>query len=127
MKLNFENGNYCGSRKKWNAKRAKILQRAQNKCEECSVYNHDIGCRFKNGVFLPLPTNTAQLMAKSDGEKVIKIVLTISHTDHNSQNNKNSNLRALCQKCHLQHDATQHKENSRKTLQRKKQLTNTLF
>jgi hypothetical protein len=40
--------------------------------------------------------------------------LTIAHLDHNPQNNKESNLKALCQKCHLNYDLEHHKETRKK-------------
>ena len=51
MKLDFENGNYCGSRKAWNAKRVEILQRAQNCCEGCGVKNYAVGY-YRNSVLI---------------------------------------------------------------------------
>lgn len=35
-----------------------------------------------------------------------KVVLTIAHLDQQPENNDPSNLRALCQRCHLTYDAT---------------------
>lgn len=34
-----------------------------------------------------------------------------AHLDHDHTNNRFSNLAALCQKCHLTHDAKQHQAN----------------
>lgn len=36
------------------------------------------------------------------------VVLTVAHIDHDKTNNRFSNLAALCQRCHLQHDLPQH-------------------
>lgn len=70
-------------------------------------------------------------MKSDDGEylwpdgypKVVRIVLTISHTDHDIANNgtpgSRPNLRALCQQCHLRHDHEIHKANAAKTRKRK--------
>jgi 5-methylcytosine-specific restriction endonuclease McrA len=38
----------------------------------------------------------------------ITVVLTIAHLDHQPWNNEDGNLAALCQHCHLKHDARQH-------------------
>lgn len=35
--------------------------------------------------------------------------------EHNPQNNNPENLRALCQKCHLNYDIEHHKQTRRKT------------
>jgi len=37
-----------------------------------------------------------------------KVVLTVAHLDHNPSNNNRSNLRALCQRCHLAYDKELH-------------------
>ena len=37
-----------------------------------------------------------------------KVILTTAHMDRNKDNNLFSNLRHLCQKCHLNHDISQH-------------------
>jgi len=38
-----------------------------------------------------------------------RVVLTVAHLDHTPANCNESNLRALCQRCHLAYDAEQHK------------------
>lgn len=50
--------------------------------------------------------NRAAVPSWEDKRSVI--VLTISHTDHDIKNNDPSNLKALCQRCHLKHDAQHH-------------------
>lgn len=40
-----------------------------------------------------------------------KVVLTVAHIDQDRNNNRFSNLAALCQKCHLNHDRVRHMEN----------------
>lgn len=32
------------------------------------------------------------------------IILTVAHLDHNKRNNRFSNLKCLCQRCHFAHD-----------------------
>jgi len=41
-----------------------------------------------------------------------KVVLTVAHLDHNPSNNNRSNLRALCQRCHLAYDKELHLKHS---------------
>ena len=81
--------------KDWKDIRASILERAKNKCEFCGVQNHSFHKR----------------------EKVVRIVLTVAHLDHMPENNLPNNLKALCQKCHLDYDREHHqksrKENKR--------------
>jgi 5-methylcytosine-specific restriction endonuclease McrA len=100
--------------KNWKSIREKILLRSKNKCEFCGVENYAIGYRDENGKFIELVELEKQNAALFDGKKLIKIVLTIAHLDHNPQNNKESNLKALCQKCHLNYDLEHHKETRKK-------------
>lgn len=37
------------------------------------------------------------------------VVLACAHLDHNPSNNAPSNLAALCQRCHMRHDAAEHR------------------
>jgi len=49
-----------------------------------------------------------------------KVVLTVAHMDHDKTNNDPANLRALCQRCHLDWDHDHHMANSRRTRWQKK-------
>ena len=40
------------------------------------------------------------------------VVLTVAHLDHDPTNNDPANLRALCQRCHLTHDAKLHAQHA---------------
>lgn len=64
--------------------------RAKNKCE-------NEGCGAINGQ--PHPVTGS------------KVVLTVAHVDHNKENNRFSNLKAWCQRCHLKHDLKHHINN----------------
>jgi heterodisulfide reductase subunit B len=66
----------------WRATSSRIrFGRAQNRCELCGVEN-----------YLPHP-----LTGK-------KVVLTVAHLNRNIADNRDENLKALCQFCHLNHD-----------------------
>jgi hypothetical protein len=71
--------------------RPRILQRANNCCEVCGVENYSKVKRREGSVF----------------EYEVKIVLTISHLDHDETNwdVKDERLKAMCQQCHLRYDA----------------------
>ncbi|MCK5633007.1 hypothetical protein KAH94_04610, partial [bacterium] len=56
--------------------------RAGNKCDRCGAENYK-----------PHPITGS------------KVVLTVAHLDHDPTNNKESNLAAMCQKCHFAYDA----------------------
>ena len=65
------------------------FKRAKNRCEWCGVQNHSMVYRkYKKGYS--------------------RVVLTVAHIDHDKKNNRFENLAALCQRCHLSHDAKQH-------------------
>ena len=89
--------------KNWKEIRKQILERANNKCEFCGVENYAEGYRDKNGNFIE-SIGMQQEADMLDGEKIIRIVLTIAHLDHDPTNNSPNNLRALCQKCHNTYD-----------------------
>ena len=88
--------------------------RANNKCEFCGVQNLTLGWRCAQGGF------HAQGSPLCEGKKLIKIVLTVAHLDHDTTNNQDDNLRALCQRCHLRHDLELHKANAAETRAKKK-------
>lgn len=107
--------------KDWKTKiRPDILNRSKNCCEFCGVENYKIILRGKwqglevyqdeNGDIYNADNSIlidSYYLGEVDPEgknKLIKVVLTIAHIDHNIHNNDYSNLRALCQRCHNRHD-----------------------
>lgn len=78
----------------WKEIRAQILERAHNHCEFCGVSNG---------------------LSVYNGKRWYSIVLTIAHLDHDPTNNDPSNLRALCQACHLKYDTQHHVETRAQT------------
>lgn len=114
--------------------RPAILKRANNRCEFCGVPNYRLGYRDGQGKFKAVDERQFSegqiiqyILAETDDQKwyldkdpmlcavqhgeakVFKIVLTIAHLDHTPENNDPDNLRALCQKCHLNHDKDHHR------------------
>ena len=78
--------------------------RAAGHCEGSPVYPD---CRARHGE--PHPVTGS------------KVVLTVVHLNHDTWNNKWSNLRAMCQRCHLTHDAKEHAAHASET-RRKRQI-----
>lgn len=81
-------------------------QRAAGFCEcqgECG--SHDGECCAANGSPHPVTGST--------------VVLTVAHLDHDTTNNNEANLLAMCQRCHLTYDAAYHAINARLTRARK--------
>jgi hypothetical protein len=76
---------------KWTLIRRLIIKRSGNRCEGSPKFPN---CRAGN--HQPHPVTGS------------KVVLTIAHMDHNRENNKFDNLKALCQRCHLMHDINSH-------------------
>jgi len=109
--------------KNWDAIRSKVLARAAS-CEFCGVKNYTEGIRDEDGILQPLKALLAEF--EETGEmidgKVIKIVITIAHLDHNPRNNDMDNLRALCQRCHLRYDSKHHAETRRKNAEKNQML-----
>lgn len=85
--------------------RPAILERAGNCCEFCGVENHAIGYRLLDGTFKRISA-CGRNVKEYNGQKIIKIVLTIAHLDHDPTNWNVSydRLAALCQRCHFSYD-----------------------
>lgn len=83
--------------------RPAVLKRANYACEECGLSNGKRGYRDAQGKFVECDEFMEQ-WAEKQGIRVFRIVLTIAHLDHIVDNNSLDNLRAKCQKCHLNYD-----------------------
>lgn len=90
--------------------RPRILKRAKDKCEFCGVVNYS---------WINRHTREIQLRSEEDS---IRVILTIAHLDHDIKHNEDSNLKALCQKCHNNYDRKNRNKNIR-TRKMKNQLT----
>lgn len=119
-------------RKEWLAIRQRILARSGNMCEFCGVRNRTLGYRNAKGEFISQERGRRALRDAGttkfpvvigchptpDGLtkiKLFEIVLTIAHLDHDPTNNADSNLKALCQRCHLRYDKEHHAMNAAET------------
>ena len=78
--------------------RPAILERANHCCEGSPDFPD---CRAEN--------------YKPHHDTGSKVVLTIAHLDHTPENNDPSNLRAWCQRCHLNYDKDHHAVNAART------------
>lgn len=109
--------------KDWKQIREAILERAGHCCEECGVKNHEYGYRDSQGGWHPV--TSADLMSPSEQlqlvpvGKLMRIVLTIAHLDHDPTNNDPANLRAWCQRCHNRYDVAHRANTRRATLSRR--------
>lgn len=110
--------------KNWRKIRYAILERAENRCEFCQVPNN--AWRNNRTRDWTYDDGLAETWAM-DGDRITKIVLTIAHLDQMPEHNdgmdtsgpplpvERSNLRALCQRCHLRHDAVHHQRTAYQT------------
>ena len=84
--------------KEWKSIRSRILDRARHCCEGTP---HHPDCEAEN--YQPHP------------ETGSKVILTIAHMDWDETNNEDTNLRALCQRCHNKWDAPERRKNAART------------
>ena len=89
----------------WPALSARVRADAGQRCEGSPDFPE---CRAANG--LPHP------------ETGSRVVLTVAHLDHQPENCARSNLRAWCQRCHLNYDKQHHTQTAYAT---RKALANT--
>lgn len=126
--------------KDWPAISAAVRREAGNKCEECGVENYARGGRSPDGRFWPAqPTGESSLGLTwpREGEhgccsgwpeqlRIIRIVLTVAHLNHQPEDCSRANLKALCQRCHLRYDAAS-KAERRKERERRDMACGELF
>lgn len=97
----------------WAEIRERIRQRAGDKCEQCGVPNHALIYRDDKGDWHPAELNCCS--RGEDEPRVVRIVCTVAHLDHQPENCAVENLRFLCQKHHLAHDRHLHNETAYRT------------
>lgn len=102
----------------WKQIRARILARAEHRCEQCGVDNY----AYRNRATGEITTDEMQVetWALADGQRSTRIVLTIAHLNHTPEDCRDENLQALCQRCHLRHDHELHQRNAAATRRARK-------
>jgi len=100
--------------------RPSVLNRAGDRCEFCDVPNGAVVVRDDDAGTWQTVEGSAVNAARADGEEPVKIILTVAHLNHNVNDNRPENLKALCQRCHLRWDAELHRKNAAKTRDRKR-------
>jgi len=117
----------------WGEISLRVRAAAGNRCERCKVPNTKTVARGGADDAGTYMLEDGQVFDENDGtyrgtvrgseyevDRYVRIVLTVAHLDQNPGNNAADNLRALCQKCHLQHDKDQHMASARATRQSRK-------
>lgn len=108
--------------------RPRILKRENDCCKFCGIKNKSEGIRHEEGLdtldeymTFCATHNSVDVLNKYGNDyekhKIIKIVLTIAHLDHDAENWDvcDDRLAALCQRCHLRYDA-KHKANKQRRM-----------
>ena len=114
--------------KEWKAIRASIQERAGDNCEWCGVPNRKRVVRGKTdsvfwvernhlerrfhrqGAVVSIPL---ERLEKAPHLKLVRIICTVAHLDHDPRNNEPGNLAFLCQRCHNRYDS-KHRAETRK-------------
>lgn len=120
--------------KDWTRISAEIRDRAGSRCEFCGVANGELGGRSPTGDWhkastcgerllkleWPRPGDMAMCIGYDEPLRIVRIVLTVAHLDHQPENCDPSNLKALCQRCHNRYDRPHRKVNAARTNRAKK-------
>lgn len=99
--------------KDWKQIRERILKRANNCCERCGYENGMKIISFKfEGKTSWIPYDEFKDKMNDIVFKIVKVVLTIAHLDHDETNHdvKDDRLKAMCQLCHLRYDSEEKKK-----------------
>lgn len=109
--------------------RPRILQRAGDKCEQCGkpdrveawtrtlphgpapmMFWCPFGeSRWRDHHGRPVPERVVRTLFSVPIRKV-RVVLTVGHLNHTPGDDRDENLKALCQWCHLNYDKLHHRE-----------------
>jgi hypothetical protein len=110
--------------KDWPQISQRIRNHAGNKCEECGVPNYEYGGRAPDGTWhksLPLGEKLLRLEWPQLGDyarcrgwpeplRIVRIVLTVAHLNHQPEDCRDENLKAWCQRCHNRYDAAERRK-----------------
>lgn len=113
----------------WRAIREKIGERSGWRCEACGAPHMTIVARGSyagRDAYMVIDTGdvfdaetglkmTTMKLSAFGAYRVLKIVLTVAHKDHDEGNSDPANLAHLCQRHHLRLDAKHHARNAART------------
>jgi len=110
------------------------FDRAHGRCEKCGAPDGKLILRSTvdperyliledDGVYYTVGGDVVRMSEMPDefalAERDVKVVLTVHHIDFDPSNNDESNLLALCARCHLIADQKNHMKHAKQTRQRK--------
>ncbi len=83
--------------------RPRILKRDKFRCTRCGVKQRAFGYRTPQGKFIQT-VDRGEVWGMPQGSKIIQVHLSVTHLDHDTWNNEDSNLATMCQLHHNRHD-----------------------
>lgn len=112
--------------KDWKQIRARILERARDRCENCRVPNKAFrinrGPRRGEWTMDLMQCETWSTCDEVPVPWITRVVLTVAHLDHTPEHCAPENLRAWCQRCHLAYDQAHHQGNAYQSRRKGKAL-----
>lgn len=110
------------------------FERAGSKCEWCGAPHLTYIVRHESDGTYMLPgggvrdENTGEYLGLAKGSdydgRAVRIILTVAHLNHDPTDNRDENLAALCQQCHLRYDA---KQKAKERAERANEMQGELF
>lgn len=100
-----------GYPKDWRAISLRIRARSGGRCEcegECGLHR-----------WHPGPRRCVEWNVQPAKWAKGKVMLTVAHLNHDPMDNRDDNLKAMCNRCHLRLDVDQHVENAKRTREAK--------
>ncbi len=91
----------------WKAISARIKARAAGQCEcagECGLHRTHPG-----------PRRCSERQSEPAQWAKGRVVLTVAHLNHQPEDCRDENLKAMCQRCHLRYDVPHHQRNAAAT------------
>jgi uncharacterized metal-binding protein len=114
----------------WRAIRSRVGERSGMKCETCGAPHMTMvarGAYSGRDAYMVIDTcevfcaetglkmTTLRSTSDFNAERVLRIVLTVAHLNHEEADCRDENLRHLCQRHHLRLDAKHHAKNAART------------
>ncbi len=104
----------------WPVISARIRERAGDRCEWCGAPNLATIYYDQAGQWHEHGSDEGMVLWRT-GAKGVRVVLTVAHLDHDPTNCDDSNLAALCQRCHLRYDTREHTRHAAETRRQRRE------